>query len=276
MQISNKQKQVFQRTVWNYYKKHGRDLPWRNTSNPYHILVSEVMLQQTQVSRVLEVYPQFIRAFPTVKALAEAPFPDVLAVWQGMGYNRRAKYLHDAAQVIAEKYKGRVPRTYEELVALPGIGPSTAGGVLAFAFNIPVVFIETNIRRVFIHHFFPRQKQVSDQAIGQIVTATLDAQNPKEWYYALFDYGSFLGKSGGKNPNLRSKHYAKQSPFEGSRRQLRGRILKAMLEKERMGKSELFTLDKTGERTNEIPSILSDLEREGFITRQKSEYILKK
>ena len=227
-----------QERVRAYYRAHKRNFPWRETRNPYRILVSEVMLQQTQVARVLVKYPEFIGAFPTVQTLAKAPLAEVLRVWQGMGYNRRAKFLKQASKEIVERHNGKIPSTIAELLSLPGVGKSTAGGILAFAYNIPVAFIETNIRRVFIHHFFPKKKTVSDSDILPLVEATLNTANPREWYYALFDYGTHLAQMM-PNPNRRSRHHAKQSVFEGSRRQIRGRVLRVLLtNKETAG--ELF------------------------------------
>src|SRR3990167_45987 len=149
--INSKKISEFRRTVWKYYNENGRhDLPWRKTKDPYRILVSEVMLQQTQVARVLEKYKQFLKRFPTVRALAKASLADVLKIWSGLGYNRRGKYLHDAAKVIV-----RVGNIKKELTGpLPGVGPYTKAAVLTFAFNQPEVLIETNIRAAYIHHFY--------------------------------------------------------------------------------------------------------------------------
>ena len=145
----------FQEKVWEYYRENGRhDLPWRKTKDPYKIMVSEVMLQQTQVPRVLEKYKEFLTAFPTVEDLARSDLAQVLKVWSGMGYNRRGKYLRDAAIVIADMHGGKVPRDIVSMRALPGIGPYTASAVLIFAFNIPDTMIETNVRSAFIHGFF--------------------------------------------------------------------------------------------------------------------------
>ncbi|MBI3634407.1 MAG: A/G-specific adenine glycosylase [Candidatus Yonathbacteria bacterium] len=240
---------VFQKKIWVFYKKEGRhNLPWRKTKDSYKILISEVMLQQTQVGRVLEEYPQFLKVFPNIEALADASFADILKTWQGMGYNRRALALHRLAKEIVEKYGGKVPHTRAELETLPGIGPYTAGAILAFAFNKPEIFIETNIRRVFIHHFFPRpalskipkggargyqpggstSKLVRDREILSLVEQTLDTKNPREWYWALIDYGAQLPKIEKINPNKRSKHYTKQSSFKGSLRELRGKIIRTL------------------------------------------------
>ncbi len=218
---------AFQKTVYAHYRTYGRDFPWRKTHDPYKILVSEIMLQQTQVERVVEKYRAFLKQFPTVHALAYASLGDVLRAWQGLGYNRRARMLHECAKVVVREYRGKFPKTREKLVALPGIGPYTAGAVLAFAYNSAVPIIETNIRTVFLRHFFKGVDQVSDRDIFVCIDATLDRENPRAWYAALMDYGSHLKKKYG-NQNVRSKHYTKQSKFEGSDRQIRGALLRAL------------------------------------------------
>jgi A/G-specific adenine glycosylase len=185
------------------------------------------MLQQTQVSRVLEKYPEFLKKFPTIEALAASPLGDVLRAWQGMGYNRRARYLRDAAETVIEG-DGKIPKIETELLKLPGIGHYTANAILTFAYNEPRVFIETNIRRVFIHHFFKNLKNVSDKQILPLVEQTLDIKNPREWYYALMDYGAQLPRITKRNSNTQSKHYTKQSTFKGSLRELRGKIIRAL------------------------------------------------
>lgn len=226
----NKKEQKFVRDVWDFYDRHGRrSLPWRKTKNPYHILVSEVMLQQTQVERVITKYESFLKRFPTFKKLSEAKLGEVLIEWQGLGYNRRAKLLHECAKEITEKCRGQTPTSQAELVKLPGIGPYTAGAVMAFAYNKAVPIVETNIRTVIIHHFFNDANDVSDNNILKIVSKTLDTGNPREWYYALMDYGAYIKKEFG-NPNAKSKHYVKQSTFLGSDRQIRGAILKLLTE----------------------------------------------
>ena len=224
-QLSSKEISSFQHLIYRYYNQHGRDLPWRNTDNPYHILVSEIMLQQTQVDRVIEKYALFIVRFPDVASLAKATLKEVLEVWQGLGYSRRAISLLKLAGTILSEYQGKLPADAEELVKLPGIGRATAGCLLAFAFRKPSVFIETNIRRVFIHHFFQDGEGVRDDEIIPLVEATLDRSNPRDWYYALMDYGSQLKKEI-ENPNKKSAHYTRQAPFENSDRKIRGAILK--------------------------------------------------
>lgn len=233
MQPTKQQITSFQATVLDYFSSHGRDLPWRQlgqdgTVNPYHVLVSEIMLQQTQVSRVVPKYQQFLEQFPTIAALAQADLAQVLLIWSGLGYNRRAKYLWQAAKQVEQSYGGQVPETEHELIKLPGIGKNTAAAIAAYSWNQPVVFIETNIRSVYIHHFFSGQKAISDEQLLPYVEQTLPKQSPRQWYWALMDYGTFL-KSTVSNPSRNSKHHAQQSQFEGSLRQLRGAVLKQLL-----------------------------------------------
>ncbi|WAI01407.1 HhH-GPD family protein [Methanogenium organophilum] len=219
----------FRDIIRQYYHANRREMAWRETRDPYAIFVAEVMLQQTQVARVHTKYPEFLAAFPDFATLAEAPLEEVLRVWQGMGYNRRAKMLRDAARIVMETFGGRLPETPEELVTLPGIGPATAASIVAFAYNTPVVFIETNIRRVFIHFFFPHEEKVHDDRIRPLVRQTLYRENPREWYYALMDYGAML-KNIVVNPNRRSHGYTVQPSFAGSDREIRGRVLRYLLE----------------------------------------------
>ena len=144
----------FRKIVYNYFSSHGRSFPWRRDYDPYHVFVSEIMLQQTQADRVGPKFEAFVAALPSFSALAEAPLKKVLSLWQGLGYNRRALNLKRAAEIIAREYNGMLPSSPELLETLPGIGKATAASLAAFAFNKPVVFLETNIRTVLIHHFF--------------------------------------------------------------------------------------------------------------------------
>jgi A/G-specific adenine glycosylase len=204
-----------------------RDMPWRRDTRPYFVLVSELMLQQTQVDRVIPKFEAFTRRFPTVAELARAPLGDVLALWNGLGYNRRAKYLHDAAKMIVADFDSRFPDTVEELKKLPGVGPNTAGAIMAYAFNKPVVFVETNVRTVYFHHFFAGHDKVSDAQLSGVVANTMDTENPREFYWQLMDYGTWLKKQGAGSIRL-SAHYVKQSPLKGSVREVRGQIIKAL------------------------------------------------
>jgi A/G-specific adenine glycosylase len=219
----------FCQTIKLFYQKNRREFVWRQTTDPYKILVSEVMLQQTQTTRVVEKYELFLQAFPTVDALAQAPFQEVLLLWKGLGYNRRALSLQRCAQTIVAEHQGVFPSNYNDLIELPGIGPYTASAVCTFAFNRPLVFIETNIRAVFIHEFFQGREKIHDREIMPLIEQTVDKKNPREWYYALMDYGAQLKKRV-KNPSRKSAHHAQQSKFEGSSRQVRGLILQALLD----------------------------------------------
>ncbi len=259
----------FQKTILNYYRGHGRDFPWRRTRDPYRILVSEVMLQQTQTDRVVPKYKKFVRCFPTFRALARVPLHDVLAAWQGLGYNRRALSLHKLAKIITTKWRGILPPTRDILTELPGIGPGTAGAVLAFAFDEPVAFIETNIRAVFIHFFFPKQRKVSDDKILKLVDATLYTRDPRTWYYALMDYGAMLKKKF-KNPSRRSTHHLQQPPFKGSHRQKRGVVLKALLASPQATPASLVRL--THLKKDEVRRCLSELQEEGFVREHKNAF----
>ncbi len=266
----------FQNIVWRYYRDHGRDsLPWRSPAkageiDPYHVLVSELMLQQTQVKRVESKFHEFLSVFPTITSLSQAPLSRVLILWSGLGYNRRAKFLHASAQEIVRRYNGHVPRTTKELVELPGIGPNTAAAIVAYSFNEPVVFIETNIRAVFIHHFFAEVDQIIDSQILELVEATLDVADPRQWYWALMDYGSHL-KATLPNPSRRSKHHTVQSSFAGSRRQVRGQVLKLLLEEPLT--LEALKLEIIDER---LDSVLADLLKEELISLSDTTYVLGK
>ncbi len=254
--------------------QHGRHaLPWRKTKDPYKILVSEIMLQQTQVDRVLPKYRAFIAQFKTVDALALAPLREVLIAWQGLGYNRRAKMLHSCAQTIVGEYNGTFPKTHAELLSLSGIGPYTASAVLAFAFNTPTPLIETNVRSVYLHHFFNDATDVDDQEILALVKRTLPSENVRLWYWALMDYGSYIKKEFG-NPNSKSKQYTKQSAFNGSDRQIRGAIIKLLTQGS-------FTRLKVHRELRQFEDIRIDAQMhklcvEGIITFHKKTYMLPK
>jgi A/G-specific adenine glycosylase len=263
---------AFRAIIWEYYRQHARPMPWRTQPTHYHAVISEVMLQQTQVSRVLDKFPQFMAAFPDFESLAAAPTNQLLKVWQGMGYNRRALWLQRLAQIVTKDYGGTLPNDPQDLQKLPGIGPNTAGSIVAFAFNQPTVFIETNIRRVFIHHFFHNHDEVHDRDILPLVERTLDREHPREWYYALMDYGAHLAKTI-PNPNRRSRHHTVQAKFEGSNRQLRGRLLRYFLEHRAATfsqiKSEFIDID-----AGRLRAILTQYVNENFIKQSRSQYSL--
>jgi A/G-specific adenine glycosylase len=262
----------FQKEIYGYFEKSGRKLPWRKTRDPYKILVSEIMLQQTQVERVVEKYKQFVEAFPDFHSLNRASLAQVYSLWQGLGYNRRALALKKIARTIVDDYDGQLPDTVERLSSLPGIGAATASSICAFAFNKPAIFIETNIRTVFIYHFFRRRRSVDDSEIAALVEKAVDRKNPRKWYSALMDYGTMLKK---KQPSLskKSAQYKKQSPFQGSRRQLRGKVLKLLLENSRQ--TERSVLNNLGtDRREALHAIIEELIFEGFVTKEKGKISL--
>ena len=256
-----------------------RDLPWRRTTDPYAIWISEVMLQQTQVSRVDGRWQRWLERFPTVDALAAAQTADVLGEWQGMGYNRRALSLLRAAQMVSES-GGRMPHEVAALVSLPGIGPATAAGIRAFAYDLPGVYLETNVRTVFLHELYPDAVAVPDKELVPLVEATCprEASNPKDdprtWYYALLDYGAYLKKTV-PNPSRRSRTHVRQSRFEGSHRQKRAMVVRALLAHRSSGgvSAALVTEELSAQEVaagrepvdeRGVLELLQELSREGF------------
>jgi A/G-specific adenine glycosylase len=262
---------AFQRVIYHYYESEGRELPWRRTDDPYAILVSEIMLQQTQVERVLLKYGPFLERFPSLADLARADLGDILRAWQGLGYNRRAKALQGLAQRVTAEFGGRLPAERRVLERLPGIGPATAGALLAFALEQPVVFLETNIRRVYLHCFYSGEEAVPDSKLLPLVLLTLDAPQVRQWYYALMDYGARLKKLV-PNPNRRSAHYSRQSRFVGSDREIRSRILHLFLQAREL--PEATILESLPGESGRLKRILEQLRRENFLLYQDGSYHL--
>ena len=258
----------FQRTVWNYYHNHKRQgLPWRKTSSPYRIVVSELMLQQTQVVRVIPKYQAFIKRFPNTKQLAAASQADVIRYWQGLGYNRRAKYLHQCARIVSIQYNGHWPKTLSNLKQLPGIGPYTAAAVMAFSYNQPEVCLETNIRTAIIYHYFKEDFNVSENDLQMIVKQTMDLDNPREWYWALMDYGAYIKPTYG-NLNRQARSYTRQSQFKGSDRQIRGEIIRLLSKETFVTCEQVCKLGFTKKRVREQ---CINLCREGLIEEVTSD-----
>jgi len=256
----------FQETITHHYENFGRSFAWRKNITPYHIVVSEIMLQQTQTHRVAEKFELFIARFPDFATLAAAPFEEVLRTWKGLGYNRRAMNLQKIAQLVTQGYSGALPSEPEVLETFPGIGKATAASICAFAYNKPTTFIETNLRTVFIYFFYPTKTDIHDKELMPLIEKTVDQSNPREWYYALMDYGVMLKKTIG-NLSRQSKHHTKQSRFEGSDRQIRGMILQALLDTPGVTQNMLIKrLDKEEER---VLKILKQLKSEGFIQNHK-------
>jgi A/G-specific adenine glycosylase len=244
-------------------------MSWRRDPNPYYVLVSELMLQQTQVDRVVPKFNEFIARFPNFESLAAAPLDDVLRAWQGLGYNRRAKYLHEAARTIQSQFYGQMPNTTKELTSLPGIGVNTAGAILAYAFNRPVVFIETNVRAVYFYHFFAGADTVGDRELLPLIERTLDREHPREFYWALMDYGSWLKKQNAVSVS-QSQHYKKQSKLKGSVREVRGQIIRLLAEGD-ITLEELQSGLPTDER---FDPALAGLVRDGLVMQTGTKYHL--
>ncbi len=264
---------LFQSIIYDYYAQHERAFSWRTNITPYRVFISEVMLQQTQTARVAEKFDPFVTQFPDFQTLSTAPFEQLLRTWKGLGYNRRALNLQKTATIIAQEHQGNLPGHPDILVTFPGIGPATAASICAFAYNQPTVFIETNIRTVFIYFFYHNMttNPIDDRDVKILVDATLDKDNARIWYYALMDYGVMLKKTVGNLSRL-SKHYTKQSKFDGSDRQIRGAILQSLLDHQECTEQELIeTLDANQKR---IKKIITQLINEGFIKQINHKFII--
>lgn len=232
--------ELFKKSIWDFYEKNKRFFLWREKHTPYYIVVSEIMLQQTQTSRVEKKFVEFIERFPTFEVLAQAERVDVLAAWVGLGYNRRGVALHEIAKKIVTEFNGQLPCDVETLKTFKGLGHATASSIVAFAFNKPTVFIETNVRAVFLHSFYQKEEAVHDNMLMPLIEMAVDKNNPREWYYALMDYGVYLKKQF-KNPSRKSKHHTTQSQFEGSDRQIRGAIIKLLTVKKQLTQKQLLS-----------------------------------
>lgn len=252
----------FQSLVYGRASECGRDLPWRRDNSPYSVLVSEFMLQQTQVSRVLPKYAAWMRLFPDIHALAGAATPEVLAAWSGLGYNRRALALHSSARRIDTGFSGSVPDDETALRALPGIGVYTSRAILAFAFNRPVVFLETNVRTVLLKHFYPTEEKVPDSLLEATAAYVLDRSHPALWYSALMDYGVEIKRLDG-NHSRRSSAYRRQSPFDTSFRRVRGQLLKILVQEGPLDIEEAYR--KLPFSRENIERSAGELASEGFI-----------
>ena len=258
--------QSFQKIIYSYYKNFKRDFPFREGITPYKVLISEIMLQQTQTKRVSEKFLEFIEKFPDFSTLSKAPLDKVLKVWKGLGYNRRAVALKKIADIIINDYDGEIPDSIEILKSFPQIGHNTASSIVTFAFNKPTIFIETNIRNVYLYFFFPNKTHVKDKEILQIIEKTIDKKRPRDWYYALMDYGVMLKKT---HPELNKKsaHYRKQTPFKGSNRQLRGEVLKILIKTETLHKLD-FEKKFVNFEQKRVRNVLNQLEKEGFVKKE--------
>lgn len=266
--ISQKQIKSFHKKIFEFYKEHKRNLPWRKTTNPYYIMISEIMLQQTQVPRVIEKYDKWIQQFPKVEDLAQAELKLVLQLWSGLGFNSRGKRLQDTAKIISKKYKGIVPNTPEELETLPGIGPYTSKAILIFANNENIATVDTNIRRILIHEF-KLSEDLNNKEIQKIAEQILPKGKSRDWHNALMDYGTTIITA--RKSGIKSK--GKQSTFKGSRREVRAGILKNILNEEKITVQKAKKLfPKTQYNVKEI---LEELVSEEIITKNKNTYEIK-
>jgi A/G-specific adenine glycosylase len=263
IEISARDITVFQDTIYSHYKKAGRVFPWRRNIRPWGVLVSEFMLQQTQAARVVQYWTKWMEKWPSSRHLHKASMEEVLRAWYGLGYNRRCYHLKDCARRITNEYDGEVPDRPGDLEQLPGIGPYTARAIPCFAYNAPTVFIETNIRAAVLHFFFKDKTGVRDKELIPVLKTCLDWTNPRRWYYALMDYGAALKKLT-PNPNRRSAHYTRQSPFEGSFRQLRGAVLKTLAQDGQAAEGEL--LERSGiDSQEDLYHVLEALKKDQLV-----------
>lgn len=259
----------FQRVVLDSYTQHGRIYPWRETTDPYSIVVSEFMLQQTQTDRVRPKYENFLKLFPDWEALASAPTSTVVRAWEGLGYYRRARNLQLAAKAVVAEWKGVLPALPKELVKLPGIGPYTAAAIAVFAFRQPYPMIETNIRTVYLHTFFAGEEEVHDARILTEIERTLYAKDPRAWFYALMDVGVAIKKTR-PGVNKRSKHYTTQTPYEGSVRQMRAAVIKTLTSAPALTLQEIASTISMSD-ADRLSQAVSSLLADGFIMREGEE-----
>jgi len=285
-----------------WYRAHRRDLPWRRTRDPYRVLVSEVMLQQTQVERVIPKYHEFLERFPTIEALAAAPTAEVIRVWSGLGYNRRAVNLQRAAQAVVERHGGVMPRDVDELQALPGIGRYTAGAVACFAYEQDVGFVDTNIRRV-LHRLFYGPEVPTPRATAREIQALADRVVPAgegyDWNQGLMEFGAVhctarkplcvfcpLQAHCRAYPAIQTAlaeapaTTRREEPFTGSSRYYRGRVIAALRE---LPPGEAIDLAALGPRVRDdfgpehlawLREVVAGLERDGLacVAEERAEY----
>ncbi|MDR2536423.1 MAG: A/G-specific adenine glycosylase [Treponema sp.] len=269
MNLDRRNIETFSDAVYAHYGAAGRVLPWRENTDPWGVLISEFMLQQTQTERVIPYWKRWTTQWPRPEALHKASLEEALREWSGLGYNRRCRYVKDCARILTEKHDGKVPKTPEKLLPLPGIGAYTAGAIACFAYNYPSIFIETNIRSAVIHFFFADKETVKDAEIFPILEAALDRENPRKWYWALMDYGAALKKTI-VNPNRKSANYTKQSRFEGSFRQRRGMVIRSLAYQGPAPMEELC--NRTGLESEDLYKALQSLKKEFMVAEEDGIY----
>jgi len=239
--ISKKKIITFQEKILSWWKENRREFPWRDTTDPYYIMISEIMLQQTQAPRVVQKYLEFIERYQTLEGLAKATQTDLLSLWSGLGYNRRALWLQEAAREIVKT--DRFPQTSKELRKLKGIGPYTARSILIFAFNYDLATVDTNIRRILIAEGFAKES-TSEKELMFIAEQLVPEGKSRDWHNALMDYGSIVLTSN----KTGIKPVSQQSKFKGSSREKRGKILKYLLDKKSATIDQLSEYTKTSSK----------------------------
>jgi A/G-specific adenine glycosylase len=271
MSANEKKVTEFQRMIFSWWESHRRDLPWRKTHDPYRILISEVMLQQTQVSRVLPKYEEFLTLFPDVQVLAGATVASVLRAWKGMGYNRRALYLHKTAQVVMSEHKGVFPMIESELLKLPGLGIYTVRALLVFAYKKDVAMVDTNVRQIITHYFFSGEKQ-SATVVQKIADSLVPKGLSWEWHQALMDYGALaMSRIKPKSPQSRKKAI----PFRESNRFYRGRIMDLLRENTREENELVYEIATRYNKSEDLVEvILEGLVSEGLVVKKSTKISL--
>jgi len=260
----NKQNiELFRQKIFDFYQLNGRSFPWRKTTDRYAVMISEIMLQQTQADRVVPRFEEWLQHFPDITHLSSAPLREVLSLWSGLGYNSRAVRLHRCAAIIRDSFSGIVPSRPEILKTLPGIGEYTSRSIPVFADNLDTAAVDTNIRRIIIHEF-TLPEDIAPAQLQKQAEALVPTGRSREWHNALMDYGSLELTS--RKTGIRP--LTKQSKFQGSKRWYRGKLIKELIKSDEMFLEEIS--EKYASCPWDLEEIISDLITEGLVERQKS------
>lgn len=258
----------FQTKIFDFYQQNRRSFPWRMTTDRYAIMVSEVMLQQTQADRVARRFPLWLERFPDVQALASASLREVLDAWSGLGYNSRGQRLHRAASMIVEQHGGEVPGDPAQLIGLPGIGAYTSRSIPVFADNLDLAAVDTNIRRVLIHEL-NLPESITPKALMEVAEEVLPKGRSCDWHNALMDYGAMelTSKKTGIAPLTR------QSTFKGSRRWYRSALLRELLATGELSRESVE--ERYAECPHGIGSIVDSMVEEAMIEEYGEQRMLR-
>ena len=268
MELTVNQITDFQKKIWLFWKENQRDLPWRETTDPYKIFISELMLQQTQVDRVILKYIEFIKKYPTMNSIVKATDAEIIRLWKGLGYNRRALYARKAMEYLLKHFNGIFPTNEKDLRKLPGIGEYTAKAILSFALHQKVTLIDTNIRQV-VEVEFAGGKKLPEHTLFLIVKKIMPKKETWLWHQALMDYNAlFLSK------NKERKKAVNKIPFKKSNRYVRGRIIDLLRTKSYL-KVKLITAMKNYEKSKEdVEKAVNTLIKDGLIVQKGNTYSL--